>query len=442
MRECRIVNEGQIREGDARAENGIWQSVGEVGKARGGDIVIDCGGQYLFPGLIDDQVHFREPGLTDKADIASESRAAAAGGVTSFMEMPNVRPPTLDAARLRQKLDIAARDSRVNYAFYLGANGDNLESIRALDPRAVAGIKVFMGSSTGDMVIDDEERLRAIFTAAPCLVAAHCEDDKIVAANLERARARFGGDIPPRAHAQIRDARACFSSSSRAARIARETGARLHILHITSAVELDLFAPGDGDKQITAEACAHHLLFCDDDYARLGMRLKCNPAVKTRADRDALRDALRDGRIDVAATDHAPHLAAEKDAPYEKAAAGLPLIEFALPALLESTMGESDFALIAKRGAHRVADLFSIPNRGYLRAGMAADCALIDWRDDPRPTRKTLFSKCGWSPFAEMKLRARVALTVVNGEIVYRDDETRKERIDDSVRGQALAFAR
>ena len=433
---ARLVNEGQVAEGDLRIDNGRIVSVARELSATAGETVVDADGRWLLPGLIDDQVHFREPGLTHKADIASESRAAVAGGVTSYMEMPNVRPPTIDMDRHEEKMAIAARVSPANYGFYLGATVDNLAALRTADPNRIAGIKIFMGASTGDLLVDDDKALEAIFTAAPTLIATHCEDNRRIA---ER-QAHYGKTAGAEQHPLIRDTEVCYNASAKAVALARRTGARLHVLHITTKKELDLFAAGHApDKMITAEACAHHLLFDDSDYATLGMRLKCNPAVKTADDRRALRTAVADGRIDVLATDHAPHLPAEKDLPYAQAAAGLPLVEYALPAFLQLVAdGDLSFAAVARAGAHRVADLFQITDRGYLREGCFADLALVEETPEGESgVRPAVLSKCGWTPFAGMKFHYRVRQTWVNGHCVWKDG-----RLVDAPYGQPLQFNR
>lgn len=438
---CRIVNEGAIREGDVRIANGRIEAIARAGtlSPRAGQVPTDVNGALLFPGLIDDQVHFREPGLTHKASIASESRAAAAGGITSYMEMPNVKPPTLTMPLLHEKRQVAAAQSLTNYAFYLGASNDNLADIKGADPRAIAGIKVFMGASTGNMLVDAPEVLAGIFAAAPTLIAVHCENTPRILARQQNMLQQHGDGIPAAMHPVIRDDVACYDSSALAIALAREHGARLHILHISTARELPLFAAGHGDKQITCEACAHHLLFDDSDYERLGMRLKCNPAVKTRADREALRAAVADGTIDVLATDHAPHLPEEKDLPYAAAAAGLPLVEYALPAFLQLVSdGALGYADVARAGAHRVAELFAVRGRGYIREGYWADLALVEEAPDgDSGVRAQVLAKCGWMPFDGCRFSHRVARTYVNGHCVWQDGQ-----IADQPRGMALEFER
>ena len=438
IQNCRIVNEGEIRQGDIRIAKGRISAIGNTLSARQGEKALDAKGMLLLPGLIDDQVHFRQPGLTHKADIFHESRAAA-GGVTSFMDMPNVSPPTLTMALIEEKRAIAARSSLINYGFYLGATADNLSDIAAAAPDKIAGIKIFMGASTGDMLVDDEKTLEKIFTVAPTLIATHCENSARIARRLNEAKKYYGDNIPPAAHAEIRDAKACYESSSLAVALAKKTGARLHILHITTARELDLFDNGERSKKtVTAEACAHHLLFDESDYATLGMQIKCNPAIKSRADRDALRAAVAAGVIDVLATDHAPHLPEEKNLAYEKAAAGMPLVEYAMPAFLELVAdGELQITDVVERGAHAVADIFGVAERGYIREGYYADLVLVQETPKGAPTRKKIISKCGWTPFANRQFRHRVHTTIVNGEIVRQDD-----KIHGATCGLALAFAR
>ncbi len=438
---CRIVNEGLITESDIRIKDGRIATIATAGtvSAQPGEHITDAKGRWLFPGLIDDQVHFRAPGLTHKADIASESRAAVAGGITSYMEMPNVNPPTLTMALLEEKRQFAAAQSLSNYAFYLGAANDNIEDIAAADPQRIAGIKIFMGASTGNMLVDDPAALAAIFARAPTIIATHCENSRRIATRFEQAQQQYGDDIPAAAHAIIRDEIACYESSSQAIALAKEHNARLHILHITTAKELSLFSAGMGDKQITCEACAHHLLFDESDYATLGMRLKCNPAVKSRSDRDAIRQAVATGQIDVLATDHAPHLLAEKELPYAKAAAGLPLVEYALPAFLELVAdGVLTFADVARASAHRVADIFAVRERGYIREGYWADLTLVEeTAATASGVRDTVLAKCAWTPFRDYRFRYRVANTWVNGNCVWAN-----EKIREGSHGMALAFDR
>lgn len=416
---ARLVNEGETVEQDLWIARGRIAGIG--GRGPGGAAVFDAGGAWLLPGMIDDQVHFREPGLEHKGTIATESRAAVAGGVTSFLEMPNCNPQTVTAEALEDKHARAAAGSMANYGFYLGATNDNLDAVKAVDRHRACGIKVFMGSSTGAMLVDDERTLEAIFADAPLLVATHCEHTPTILANERRARERWGERIPFSEHPRIRSAEACWRSSSLAVELARRHGTRLHVLHITTARELELFEPGDvGGKRITAEACVHHLFFDDTAYATHGARIKCNPAIKSAADRDALWTAVGDGRIDVIATDHAPHTAEEKARPYAAAPAGLPLVQHALPALFEQVRsGRCTAADVVAKTAHAPARLFDIRDRGFVREGYWADLVLVDpsatSRDEP------ILAKCGWSPFSGFTFSTRVRATWVNGELRYRD---------------------
>lgn len=436
---ARLVNEGAITEADLLVRGGRIERIGGAIAAPAGARVIDAEGRHLLPGMIDDQVHFREPGLTHKADIAHESRAAVAGGITSFMEMPNVDPPTIDAAALATKKAIAARSSAANYGFYLGATNTNIEAIRALDPREACGIKVFMGASTGNMLVDDDNALHAIFAAAPVPIITHCEDTPTIQANEAAARARFGEDVPMREHGNIRSAEACYKSSSKAVALAREHGTQLHVIHLTTARELALFEPGPvAGKQITTEACVHHLWFDEGDYDALGSLIKCNPAIKTAADREALLAAVVEDRIDVIATDHAPHLLAEKEAPYFQAPAGLPLVQHALLSVLEHYhRGLFSLELIARKTAHAVADRFQVRERGYLREGYWADLVLVDLERPTEVDRWPLLAKCGWSPFAGLTFGSSIAATLVSGQLAYHDGKVSPDLI-----GQALAFSR
>ncbi len=450
---ARVVNEGRVEVADVMIEGdrilsvgASLQSSGIWGADMGGiqtprvDIVVDGRGMLLLPGLIDDQVHFREPGLTHKADIASESRAAVAGGITSFMEMPNTVPQATTQDELQKKYDRAAEVSPANYSFFMGATNSNLEDVLKTDPRNVCGVKVFMGSSTGDMLVDNEVTLEGLFKECPMLIASHCEDEPMIQAGMAAARAKYGEDVPIEQHPLIRSAEACYKSSSMAAELAAKTGARLHILHISTARELSIF---DGsrplkDKRITAEACVHHLWFTDADYAKRGSRIKWNPAVKTTEDRAALREALSDGRIDVLATDHAPHTAQEKAGTYFNAPSGGPLVQHALPALLEGVR-EGWLALtdIPRLTAHRVAELFDIQDRGYIRPGYKADLVLVNPDSAWTVSKENILYKCAWSPFEGDEFQARVVGTWVNGVHVY-DGKT----VADLAAGERLTFER
>ncbi|MFW6094389.1 MAG: dihydroorotase [Pseudomonadota bacterium] len=415
---ARIVNEGSVVEGDLLIEHGRIAGIGRA--APPGAEVVDAAGAYLLPGMIDDQVHFREPGMEHKGTIATESRAAVAGGITSYMEMPNCNPLTVSHEALEDKHRRAAEHSEANYAFYFGATNDNLEAVKTVDPHRACGIKVFMGASTGNMLVDDEKTLEGIFAGTELVIATHCEHTPTIEANEAAARARYGDDIPITEHPRIRSAEACYRSSSLAVALAKRFGSRLHVLHLTTAREMELFAAGPPDgKRITAEACVHHLFFDERWYADKGTRIKCNPAIKTREDRDALRRAVAEGRIDVVATDHAPHTAEEKARPYPAAPAGLPLVQHALPSLFELVhQGVLDVETVVEKTAHAPARLFGVRDRGFIREGYHADLVLVDpgqLADD------AIRSKCGWSPFAGIELHGRVTATWVNGHLRFRN---------------------
>ena len=439
IRDAELVNEGRRYHGDLRIRDGRIARIAPQLAVEPGEQVLEARGRWLLPGMIDDQVHFREPGLTHKADIEHESRACLAGGITSFMDMPNTRPPALDAERLEAKYARAAEVSRANYGFYMGASNDNLEHIKRLDPRSAPGIKVFMGASTGNMLVDDPHALEGIFASAPTPVITHCEDTPIIEANLAAARARYGNAIPVEQHPLIRSREACIKSTRLAIDLARRHGTRLHVLHISTADELALFAPGPVQgKQITAETCVHYLHFCDADYARLGNRIKCNPAIKTAADRAAIIHALAEGRIDVLATDHAPHLESEKAQDYEHAPSGLPLVQYALQVALERVFdGKLTLGRVVEAACHAPALRFDVRERGFLREGYHADLVLIDPARPHPVTRAEILSKCGWSPFEGETLRSSIAATFLNGQMAF--DGT---QVIDSVRGQRLGFVR
>jgi dihydroorotase len=421
IRGATLVNEGRTRVADLRIRAGRIDRIDGELAAEPGEQVVEAGGHWLLPGVIDDQVHFREPGLEAKGDIASESAAAVAGGVTSFMDMPNTRPPTLDADALEDKYRRAAGRARANFGFYLGASNDNIEAIKALDPLAAPGIKVFMGASTGNMLVDDPATLDAIFTHAPTPIITHCEDSPTIEANLAALRARCGDDIGPEAHADIRSREACILSTRLAIELARRHGSRLHVLHISTADELALFEPGPiAGKRITAETCVHFLMFDRRDYATLGNLIKCNPSIKDPADREALIRALVEDRIDVLATDHAPHTLQEKQAHYLQAPSGLPLVQHVLVATLELVhAGALPLVQAVQKLCHATAQLFDVAERGFLREGYHADLALVD-PDAPQVVeRADLLYRCGWSPFEGRRFRSRVVATFVNGERVW-----------------------
>ena len=434
-----IVNEGRRMTGDVSIRNGRIHNIGRSLTASANARVLDANGRWLLPGMIDDQVHFREPGLTHKADIESESRACLAGGITSYMEMPNTRPPATNRAALEAKYARAAEVSRVNYAFYLGATNDNIDDIRNLDPKSAPGIKVFMGASTGNMLVDDPTILDAIFRDAPTPIITHCEDTPTIIANEEKARAIWGDDIPPEKHPLIRSRDACVKSTKLAIGLAREHGTRLHVLHISTADECALFEPGPiAGKRITAETCVHFLHFSDADYARLGHLIKCNPAIKTADDREAITRALAEGRIDVLATDHAPHLASEKAEPYTRAPSGLPLVQYALQCAIERVLdGKLTLERVVEAVSHAPATLFDVRERGFLREGFYADLVLVDPNTPHEVTQAEVLSKCGWSPFENFTFRSSIAATFVNGQLAWHEGS-----LEDSVRGQRLEFAR
>lgn len=428
---------GSVSEGQCPPE--IRESAAEI---------VDAGGALVMPGVIDDQVHFREPGLTEKGEILTESRAAAAGGVTSYMEMPNTRPPATTIELLEEKYARAAEVSAVNYSFYLGATNDNIAEIERVDPERICGVKVFMGSSTGNMLVDNEQTLADIFKFSPTLVATHCEDEATIKANLASARRAYGDDIPVAMHPVIRSAEACYRSTAHAVELAHKYGGRLHVLHLSTARELNLFERNKPleEKRVTNEVCVHHLWFSEGDYAVKGNFIKWNPSIKSASDRDSLRAAVRSGLADVVATDHAPHLLAEKQKPYLAAPSGGPLVQHSLTAMLtlaSPQQGVFTAAQVVERMCHAPARLFRIKERGFLRPGYYADIAIVDlnqpWtvsRDTDTPDERILY-KCGWSPFEGIPLSAKVRHTFVNGRMVYSSGTG----VDDTVRGQRLEFS-
>lgn len=422
----KLINENKIFEADIFIENGFIQKIDKDLQHLNADEVIDASGQYVLPGLIDDQVHFREPGLTHKAEIYTESRAAVAGGITSFMEMPNTVPNTLTQKLLEDKYQIAAKNSLANYSFFMGASNDNLDEVLKTDPRKVCGVKVFMGSSTGNMLVDNQKTLENIFENSPTLIATHCESEEIIQANTAKAKAKYGEDVPMSEHPIIRSAEACYASSSFAVDLAKKKGARLHILHISTAKELELFRNDIPlrEKKITAEACVHHLWFSDQDYAEKGSFIKWNPAVKTASDRDAILKGVIENRIDVIATDHAPHTLAEKENSYFKAPSGGPLVQHSLVALLDLYhQGKISLEKIVEKTSHAVSDLFQIDRRGYLREGYYADIAIVNLNNPWQVSRENVLSKCGWSPFEGHQFKSRVTNTIVSGKRVFSNGE-------------------
>ena len=434
-----LVNEGSIVQGDLLISGQRIARIDTHIPAE--DVqVIDAMGKHLMPGMIDDQVHFREPGVTYKADIATESRAALAGGITSVMEMPNTNPQTVSIEALEDKFALAAGRAWANYAFYLGGTNDNVDQIRRLDPNQTCGVKVFMGASTGNMLVDDPAILEQIFRDAPTLIATHCEDTPTILANEEKYRAEYGEQIPMHLHPLIRSEEACWKSSSFAVELAQRHGTRLHVLHLTTAKELELFQAGPpGNKQISAEACVHHLYFDDQDYAEKGSFIKCNPAIKTRRDRLALQQALVADRLDLIGTDHAPHTLEEKQqASYFKAPAGLPLVQHAVPMVLELV---HEHVMSLEQAVHKMchapAEIFKVQERGYLREGYFADLVLLDLQQDQTVTREDVLYKCGWSPLEGRTLHSSISRTFVNGELKYDDGQ-----FMGAANGQRLKFSR
>jgi dihydroorotase len=435
-----LVNEGRIFKGWILIADGLIAGISEEGTGQlpNAEVRIDAGGKYLLPGLIDDQVHFREPGLTHKGDIHSESRAAVAGGITSYMEMPNTVPNTLTQKLLEEKYELAASNSFANYSFFMGASNDNLDEVLLTNPRNVCGIKIFMGSSTGDMLVDNHSTLESIFSSCKMLIATHCEDETTIRNNTIIFREKYGDNIPVDCHPLIRSAEACYKSSSFAVALAKKHNTRLHILHISTAIETNLF---DNSlplrkKRITAEACIHHLWFSDADYAAKGNLIKWNPAVKTKADRDAILKAVLDNHIDIIATDHAPHTLQEKSGAYMKAPSGGPLVQHALPAMLElHKQGKISIEKIVEKMCHAVSDCFRIEKRGYLRVGYHADLVLVDMDSSWTVDKSNIYYKCGWSPFEGTTFSTRVTHTFVNGALVFQQG-----RFDEQARGKRLSF--
>jgi len=439
IKNARLLNEGEILERDVLIDGERIAKIAADIRAEDGVVVHDADGAILMPGMIDDQVHFREPGLTWKGDLETESAAAAAGGVTSFMDMPNVSPQTTNRQALADKYASAAGRCTSNYGFYLGATNSNIEEIRALRVNEACGIKAFMGASTGDMLVDNPAALERLFADAPIMVVTHCEDTPMIRDAEKAARAKYGEDVPMSEHPNIRSAEACLKSSTLATGLARKHDALLHVLHLTTEVEMGLFTPGHRrDKRITAEVCVHHLWFDESRYADLGTRIKCNPAIKRREDREALIKALNDSRIDIVATDHAPHTVEEKANPYFTAPAGLPLVQHVVLALFDlAARGEISLELLVDRACHAPADLFGVKERGYVREGWYADLVIVD-TDTPTPvTPESVLAKCGWSPFEGHTFTSSISKTFVNGNLVYADG-----KLTGAVAGERLQFDR
>lgn len=438
---AQIVNEGKIFKGDVLIEGSVITEVSSSRPKRPLNVnIIDAKGKYLLPGIIDDQVHFREPGLTHKATIASESKAAVAGGITSFIEMPNTVPQATTQKLLQDKFDIASKTSYANYSFMFGGTNDNLNELLKTNPKKVAAIKLFLGSSTGNMLVDNEETLEKIFSSTKMLIAVHCEDEQTIRKNLDKAKTNFGDDIPIEMHPIIRSEEACYLSSSKAVALAKKTGARIHVFHLSTAKETDLFRndiPLE-EKQITAEVCIHHLWFDNSHYKEKGTLIKWNPAVKTAKDNKGLWKALLDDRIDVIATDHAPHTLEEKSQEYLKAPSGGPLVQHALLAMLETVhINKISLEKVVEKMCHNPAILFQIEKRGYIKKGYYADIVLVDLNASQEVTKKNLLYKCGWSPFEGTTFNSKITHTFVNGNLIYKNG-----KFDDKTKGMQLTFNR
>lgn len=436
IRNITIINEGKREVGSVLIDNDLIKAILPADVKIDADDIYDGTGRFLLPGVIDDQVHFREPGLTHKGTIASESAAAVAGGVTTYMEMPNTKPQATTSETLEWKYERAAETSVANYSFYIGATNDNIHEITAIDYKKVCGVKVFMGSSTGNMLVDSETALSALFEAAPPIITAHCEDEEIVCANLAAARQLYGNEVPWRCHANIRSDQACVRSSAKAALLARHYGAQLHILHLSTADEISLLDSGEEPK-ITGEVCVHHLWFNTDDYQRLGPLIKWNPSIKSIEHRDALRRAVSDGRIAVVATDHAPHTLAEKGGTYFNTPSGAPMVQHSLVAMLEmADQGLWSYETVVDRMCHSPAKLFKIVNRGYIRPNYKADLTIVE-RSEWTVCQENILYKCGWSPMNGETFKHKIARTYVNGKLAFSDGHVNNE-----VRGERLIFNR
>ena len=425
IKNAKIVNEGEIVNGDILIEGEIITKIAPSISPKSADVnVFDAEGQYVLPGAIDDQVHFREPGLTHKANIETESRAAIAGGITSFIEMPNTNPQTTTIEALNDKFDRAEKTSWANYSFMFGGTNDNLEEILKVNKKEVAGLKLFLGSSTGNMLVDNPEVLEKIFKSTDLLISVHCEDEATIKANLEIYKERYGDDIPVHFHPIIRSEEACYLSSSKAIELAKKTGARLHVFHLSTGKETELFDNSIPlkDKKITAEVCIHHLWFCDKDYDEKGTLIKWNPAVKTEKDRDQLLKALLDDKIDVIATDHAPHTFEEKSNVYTKAPSGGPLVQHALPALLEMHHdGDISIEKIVEKFCHNPAILFDVEKRGFIKEGYYADLVIVNLNNPWTVKKENILYKCGWSPFEGTTFKSRITHTFINGGLAYKN---------------------
>jgi dihydroorotase len=431
IKNANIVNEGKIIVADVVVNGNLIEKVDNSITAKPTDVVIDASGKYLLPGIIDDQVHFREPGLTHKANIATESRAAIAGGVTTFMEQPNTNPQTTTIEKLEEKFSIAAKSAYANYSFMFGGTNDNLEELKKLDPKACAAVKLFLGSSTGNMLVDNEAVLEKIFSNTNMVICTHCEDEGTIRKNLEHYKEIYGDNIPIELHPIIRSEEACYLSSSKAVALAKKTGARLHIFHMSTAKETNLFTNNIPleKKKITAEVCVHHLWFTDANYKEKGTHIKWNPAVKTAADRDGLWEALLDDRIDVVATDHAPHTLEEKSNPYTKAPSGGPLVQHVLPVMFEAYHNSKiSLQTMVQKMCHNPAILFQIEKRGYIREGYFADLVLVDANNPWLVNKDNVLYKCGWSPFEGTTFQSKITHTFVNGHLAYENGVISEDR--------------
>ncbi|MDO9260450.1 MAG: dihydroorotase [Flavobacteriaceae bacterium] len=435
-----IVNEGTVYKSDLLIENGFIKKIAIKILADKDTQIIDAKGQFLLPGVIDDQVHFREPGLTHKATIASEAKAAVAGGITSFIEMPNTNPPCITQELLEDKFKIAANSSLANYSFMMGGTNNNLDELLKTNPKTVAGIKLFLGSSTGNMLVDDATFLEKLFSSTQLLISVHCEDETTIKNNLAVYQEKFGEDIPIEFHPIIRSEEACYLSSSKAIALAKKTGARLHVFHLSTDKETNLFSNEIPlkDKKITAEVCIHHLWFDDRDYAQKGNFIKWNPAIKTKKDKEGLWNALLDDRIDVIASDHAPHTLAEKNQPYTKAPSGGPLVQHALPAMLAMVHQQKiSIEKMVEKMCHNPAILFQIDKRGFIREGYFADLVLVDMKNPWTVDKENILYQCGWSPFEGTTFQSKITHTFVNGNLVYQNGNFVTD-----IKGKRLEFNR
>jgi len=437
IKNCTIVNEDCLLEKDVLVKNGRIEKI-EALIDEEGDF-IDAEGLHLLPGFIDDQVHFREPGLTERGNIQTESIAAVAGGTTSFMDMPNVLPPTLNLELWNEKIKIAEKVSLANYSFYMGSSNTNIEAIKSIDASQVCGLKVFMGSSTGNLLVDDQKTLEDIFNYSPVIITTHCEDTPLITENEMKAHEKYGEDIPIELHEEIRSREACLISTKKAIELARQFNAKLHVLHISTKDEIELFKAGPvEEKLITAEVCVPHLLFSSEDYKNLGSLIKCNPSIKSNSDKQALRKALKDQTIDYVATDHAPHILSEKRNTYSTAPSGMPSVQHSLLAVLEMVHeGDLDLNEVPRITSHSVAKRFDIKERGFIREGFWADLVLVNMNDTYEVKKEKIFYKCGWSPFESYTFKSRIVETMVNGERIYSQGKILSDTI-----GKKLEFTR